>query len=953
MLPTEMCALNRRPEAWRPWLRRVKNLFLGIVLVSVTASAQRPFGIATVAGTPYDPSGDNGPAALASVSLRGMAFRAGNLYLTDGSRIRKIDPSGTISTVAGFLDPVVHQPVAGFSGDGGPALGARLSGTATLEFDTAGNLYIADAGNSCVRKVSARVVGGVAQPLNGTEIITTVAGMGTAPPGNSGDGGPATSATLNSPGGLAVDPVTGTLYIGDVGNQNVRKVDPSGVITTLAGSGIGGFQDGPAASAKFNFPTGITVDAAGNVYVADVLNNRVRKIAAGVVTTFAGTGTSSAAGNLNEGGAAIAANVTPYRVRFDNGILYIIDSGIGTLRQIDAGTGIVTTIAGSGLPSYGGAFPPVGDSGSALAALLGSGPSGIVDAALDAANNFFIADSSNRRVRFVANASGAAAIFGQTVAAGNIATVSGPPGIMTFSGDGGSASAARLFGSGSLVFDPSGNLYFTDGGNNRVRRIDSNGTITTFAGDGIAGFSGVPGSATAAEIQPGSLAFSSGNLYLTNNTTRVLEDAGNDLTIVTNTSGLATPIPAGPTPAAAARFSAASIVFDPAGNLYVADSFNHRIWKVDTNGIATVVAGGGATVIDGVTVVSAEAIQARLFGPGSLALDASGNLYASDAAKLRILKIAAHGTNQPLDGTETVTIFAGTGIPGFSGDNGPATAAKLSGPGGFAFDTAGNFYFNDGINFRIREIAANGIITTVAGTGVASFSGDGGPAVSAQIRGGALAFDSFGNLYMSDGANQVIRVLDNLPPVVTFGVPVPAPNANGWNNTSVTVPFTASDTGAGVASTNPASPLVFSAEGAAVSGIVAATDRAGNSASSTSPAVKIDETAPVISGMPGAGCSLWPPNGKMVQVATITAADTLSGVDPGSFQVHGASNEPPSAPEISITPNGAGGYVIALQADRLGSGNGRTYTLTATAADLAGNTSTTTSTCVVPHDQGN
>ena len=357
-------------------------------------------------------------------------------------------------------------------------------------------------------------------------------------------------------------------------------------------------------------------------------------------------------------------------------------------------------------------------------------------------------------------------------------------------------------------------------------------------------------------------------------------------------------------------------------------------------------------VIDGVSVLSATATQAQLFAAGTLALDPAGNLYTTDGSKDRILKVTAHGANQPLDGTETVTVFAGTGLPGFSGDGGQATAAKLNGPGGLVFDAAGNLYFSDGINFRIRKIAANGIITTVAGTGMAGYSGDGGQGLSAQIRGGSLAIDTSGNLYFGDGANNVVRVLDNMPPTVTFGIPVPAPNANGWNNTSVTIPFTASDTGAGVASTNPVSPLVLSAQGAAVSGVVTASDRAGNSAGLTSPVVRIDETAPVISGMPLAGCSLWPPNGKMVKVATVTAADAPSGIAPGSFHVTGTSNEPPSTPEISITPTGSGEYVVSLQADRLGNGNGRTYTLTATAADLAGNTSTVTATCIVPHDQG-
>lgn len=239
---------------------------------------------------------------------------------------------------------------------------------------------------------------------------------------------------------------------------------------------------------------------------------------------------------------------------------------------------------------------------------------------------------------------------GQTVAAGNTTTVAGPPGIVTFGGDGGPASAARLFGPGSLSFDTSGDLYLTDGGNNRVRRIDTTTTITTVAGNGVGGFSGVPGIATAAEIQPGGLAFDLGSLYLTSSSSRVLQDAGNFISIVTNTTGVTNPPSADGTPATQAHMGAASIVFDQSGNLYVADSVNNRIWKVDTSGKVKTVAGGGTVVIDGVVVLSATATQARLFGPGSLAFDPSGNLYTVDGSRDRILKVTAHNLNQPLDG---------------------------------------------------------------------------------------------------------------------------------------------------------------------------------------------------------------------------------------------------------------------------------------------------------------
>jgi sugar lactone lactonase YvrE len=933
---------NRRHNMKRVIL---KSVIVLVLLAGVTAWAQTgPFGIATIAGTPYDPSGDNGPATQASIGLAGSAFRAGNLYVTDGNRIRKIDPTGRITTIVGLLDPVVHQPIGGYSGDGGPALAALVHGADSLDFDSQGNLYIADNANFCVRKLTARIVGGTPQPFDGSEIITTVAGVCLFE-GNSGDGGPATSAKINFPRGVAVDPVSGALYIADFANQNVRKV-LGGTITTIAGTGAAGYSGdgGPATAAKLNGPAGVAVNpATGDVFIADLVNNRVRKVSAGIITTVAGTGSSSASGNLNEGGAAIAANVRPTKIRFAAGTLYVADSGVSTIRTIGA-TGIITTVAGIGLGPYTGPFPPAGDGGPAGAASFKS----VQEPALDGQGGLFILDSSAKRIRYAAGA--AATVLGQTVAAGDVATVAGPPGATTFSGDGGAAILARLFSPGALVADLAGNIYVTDGGNNRVREISAARTIQTIAGTGSAGFSGVPGPATSAIIQPGSLALGSDGLYLTSNGSHALKLAAGELSIVANLTGATSPPSANGTPAVQALLAVGSIVFDATGNLYVGDGTNNRLWKIDGTGTVKTVAGGGTEVIDGITITSAPATSAMV-APGSLAFDPSGNLYMTDTNQNRIYKIAAHSYRQPLDGTETVTLFAGTGGSGYSGDGGPATAATLSFANGLVFDKTGDLYLNDN-NYRIRMIDSHGIISTVAGTGTAGFSGDGGQAALANIRGGSMAFDSYGNLYLSDGVNQVVRVLDNTPPALTFGTPVPAPNASGWYNTSVTIPFNASDTGAGVASTNPAGPLVLSGQGSAVSGTVTATDRAGNSANFTSPVVKIDMTAPVISGMPGTGCSLWPPNGKMVQVATVTATDAPSGLAPGSFQVTGTSNEPPSAPEISITANGSGGYVIALESDRLGNGNGRTYTLTATARDLAGNTSTVTATCTVPHDQG-
>jgi sugar lactone lactonase YvrE len=843
--------------------RSVIWLLASLLLAAVPLAAQ--FRIATIAGTPYDASGDGGAATLASLSLSpgGLALRDGNLYVNDGARVRRISPNGFVSTIVGLLDPVVHQPIPGFSGDGGPALGAQLRTAASLAFDASGNLYIADLQSSCIRKVTAHITGGVPQPITGSETITTFAGI-CGVVGNSNGTGAATTATFNAPRALDIDPASGTVYVADQSNNNIRKITAGGSISTIAGTGTPGYNGDniPATSAQLNLPIGIAVDpATGDVYVADVLNNRLREISAatGTIATKAGNGALSTTGG---------ASVTPDKVKISGSTIFILDSGVGTVRRIVGGN--LTTIAGIGTAPYSGSFPPLGDGGPALQASFGSGPSGLQDIVFDASLNFFLSDASSRRIRFVANTS-PVTIFGQTVAAGNIATVAGPPGVVTFSGDGGPAVSSRLFTPGGLTLD-SANLYISDAGNYRIREVDASRKITTIAGSGPGAYQGVPGAATSSRIQPGNIALGSAGLYLTNNGLRVLKVAGGTIADITNNAGIPSPASPDGTPADQAQTGATSVAFDAPGNLYFGDSLNLRIWKLDATGNVKTIAGGGAVIVDGINIASAPATQARLFGPAYIAFDPGGNLYATDGSRDRILKISSHGLNQPLDGSELVTIFAGTGLLGFSGDGGLATAAKLNGPVGLVSDAAGNIYFTDGVNFRVRKVDTTGTISTVAGTGFGSFSGDGGFATSAQLRGGPLVSDPFGNLYFSDTVNNVVRVLD--------------------------------------------------------------------------------QTAPVVSGMPGANCSLWPPNHKMVHVATVTASDTGSGVAPGSFTVTGTSNEPPSASQISITANASGGYDISLQADRSGNGNGRIYTLTASVSDIAGHATTATATCSVPHDQG-
>ena len=626
---------------------------------------------------------------------QGIAVDAqGNVYVTSEAMVFKLDTAGTLTRVAG-------TGVAGYSGDGGPATSAQM-GAARIAVDGRGNLYVA-SGNP-VRKVSA------------AGIITTVAGNGTL--GYSGDGGPATRAQLNWAFGVALD-ASGNLYIADMYNHRVRKVSAVGIITTVAGNGSFGYSGdgGPATSAQLNEPDGVAVDTSGNLYIADFENGRVRKVsAAGLITTVAGGGSSYP----GDGGPATNAAVAPEGVAVDaSGNLYIADgngritkvSPAGTITTVAGGAGsdvpygvvavdpsgnlyianddqilrvseagIVTTLSGSGSCCYSG------DGGPATNARL----SYLFGLALDGSGNVYIADTGDGLVHKVS-------------AAGIISTVAG--GGSSYPGDGGPATSTQLGGPSGVAVDAGGNLYFADYCDNRVRKVSAAGIITTVAGNGSPGYSGDGGPATSAQLNnPNGVAVdASGNLYIAdtgNNRIRKVSAAG-IITAVAGDGSYGYSGDGGPATSAQLNGPFGAAV-DASGNLYIADTGNGRVRRVSTAGIITTVAGTARTGFccdysgDG-----GPATSANLDLPHGVAVDASGNLYIADSYNQRVRKVSAAGIIMTVAG-------GGSSDPG---DGGPATSAWFGEPFGVALDASGNLYIADTFVCRVNLVTSAAVFS--------------------------------------------------------------------------------------------------------------------------------------------------------------------------------------------------------------------------------------------------
>ncbi len=715
-------------------MRIVARLSLALAFaasaVVLNASQAVTGTISTIAGDGSSGyHGDGGPAIAAGIDYptKTLLDGSGNLYIADtsNSRIRRMNLStGVITKVAGTF--------GGYDGDDGPATEARLFVPEGIALDGSGNLYIADTGNHCIRKVSTP--GG---------IITTVAGYGSIFGGTGGDGGPATLAELYYPTDVAVD-AAGNLYIADSSNR-IRKVTAStGIITTIAGTGAAGFlgDNGPAVSARLSGPRGVVLDSASNVYIADEANNRIRRISAatGVITTVAGGGS-----DYGENLLATAVHLDrPRGVVVDGaGNLFIADALNHRVRKVSASTGLITTVAGTGT------FGFLGDGGAATAAALRT-PHHV---AVDAEGQLYISDEGNRRIRRV-TAPATPALTIVTIA-GN-----GLPGLQ---GEGGPATLARLSQPMGTAVDGAGNVYVADRDNHRIRRIDAaSGAITTVAGT-YEGFSGDGGPATAAHLDaPQCIAFdAAGNLYIADYFNDRIRRVSVATGIITTIAGTGTDGDAGDGGAATAAEldGPMGLGFDAAGNLYLADQNNHRIRRIDgATGIITTVAGNGTIGFSG---DGGAATSAQLRYPTGVAVDGDGNLYIADRENNRVRQVAA--------GSGIIATFAGGG--GTYDEPQLAIHSRLDDPTSVVLDGLGNLFIAEySGTHRIRKVtAATGMMTTVAGNGKVGFGGDGGVATAASLRYPfGIALDGHGTLYIADSENHRVRAafasIPDVPP---------------------------------------------------------------------------------------------------------------------------------------------------------------------------------------------
>jgi trimeric autotransporter adhesin len=629
---------------------------------------------------------------------------AGNIYFADASdnRVRRVGTDGKISTIAG-------TGVAGFSGDGGPATQAMFDSPQAIRLDAKGaNLYVADYNNHRVRVLAL---------ASGT--VTTLAGNGSVK--YSGDIGPAIQIAIDVDD-IAID-AAGNLYIADYFNSRIRKVSAAnGTISTIAGvanPGNGG-DFGPAVQAAINGPTGISIDAQNNVYFVDSNNNRVRKInqGNGIITNFAGTGGFGYGEPDLDGNGGQAVNafmVIPFSTTVEpNGNVLILC--LFELWRVFASDGSIHFIAGSDTLGF------AGDGGPAMAAKFAV-PIYVAAAPND---NILLADVGNYRVRRIDSS-------------GNVNTVAG-----TSILDGIPATTAFLNQPDGLLLDGKGGVVIADTGDSRVRSVPSTGIIANLTG------SGIRGTDTGELFFPSGITYDSlGSLYIADSANdRVMKQPAGSALMLLAGNGNETFAGDGGQANQASLFNPTGVAVDAAGNVYIADNDNERVRVIGANALISTLAGNGNFMFLG---DNAPAKNAQL-DPYDVALDNAGNLFVADQFNHRIRKINLT--------SKVITTVAGIGTPGYSGDGGPATSAQLKFPTSMAVDAAGNLYIADNGNSVVRRVsAATGVINTIAGNGKPVFNVESGTALGVSIDPTRVAVDPTGVIYLTDRFNDRVRKL--------------------------------------------------------------------------------------------------------------------------------------------------------------------------------------------------
>jgi sugar lactone lactonase YvrE len=684
-----------------------------IFAVSIHAQSTytTPYFFTTIAGLSSIGSNDGNGKNARFFQPQGIAVdSAGNLYVADSDNetIRKISRNGDVSTLAGR---------AGHPGNAdGPGSVARFDFPSSLVVDATGIVYVADANNHAIRRISP----------DGT--VTTFAGLA----GTKGsDDGTGSAARFNRPEGLAID-AGGTLYVADAGNELIRKISPAGTVTTVAGSaGVVGAIDGAANAATFSAPFRIAVDAAGTLYVAEVGNYDIRKI------TPAGAVTTVYSGYTSFEGEEVPINSPAGLVVSPRGTILFADRLTRAVYELDSSGAAIIRAGGDHSNAFGGR------DGTGSTAQFNN-PTGLT---ADATGNLYVADTSNNTIRKIT----------PTWTVTTIAGVANVPG----SADG-TGSAAQFFWPTGTAVDSAGNVYVADYLNETIRKISSTGVVTTLAGftgydNGTGDLIGATGSTDGAGsvarfYSPIGVAVDgSANVYVvdsTNDTIRKITPAG----LVTTLAGAPRQDGSVDGVGSAARFRLPSgVAVDQAGNVYVTDQGNATVRKITAAGLVTTLAGAAGQVgsADGTGTA------ARFLGPAGITADGLGNVFVTDGYAIR--KITSTGT---------VTTIAGD--PASSGSvDGVGTAARFNSPSGVAVDRPGNIYVADGLT--MRKITSDGIVSTLAGLAGRYGSTDDLGSAARFYRASGVAMDTAGNLYVADADNNTIRkgVLAG-PPVITI-----------------------------------------------------------------------------------------------------------------------------------------------------------------------------------------